>query len=149
RTRAVDRLRSLEQLRGATAKELGRIDRLTYEVEVSAGNVLVREGENSRGFFLIVTGRAAVTVAGVDRGALGRGMFCGETALLAGAPEPATVTALTSMQLRVASRQEFAQLSEVRPFARALLYTLAAQQRLVYDTVVAPLTVPPAEVCDF
>jgi CRP-like cAMP-binding protein len=132
RTGAIDRLRELRQLHGATNKELVRIDRLTYEVEVPAGHVITREGEQSRGFCLIVAGSAAVTVAGTDRGVLNSGMFFGETALLDGAPEPATVTALTPMKLRVASRREFALLSEVRAFARAMLQTLAAQQRVAY-----------------
>jgi CRP-like cAMP-binding protein len=133
RTGAVDRLRSLRQLQGATGKELARIDRLTYEVDIGAGEVITREGELSRGFCLIVSGHAVVTVAGREQRVLDPGMFFGETALLDGAPEPATVTALTPMAIRVANRQEFAQLSEVRPFARAMLYTLAAQQRRGYS----------------
>jgi CRP-like cAMP-binding protein len=133
RARAIDRLRSLPPLRGATDKELGRVDRLTYEAEISPGGVVTKEGESARGFFLIVSGRAIVTVAGLERDALERGMFFGETALLDGAPEPATVTALTPMRLRVANRREFAQLSQVRPMARALLEALAAQERRSFD----------------
>jgi len=53
------------------------------------------------------------------------------------------VTALTPMQLRVASPQEFDQLSDLRPFARAMLQTLAAQQRLAYDHSAARATAQP------
>ena len=44
RTRAIDHLRSLPPLRGATDTELARIDRLTCEVEVSPGSVVTQGG---------------------------------------------------------------------------------------------------------
>jgi len=146
RARALNHLRSLPPLRGATDMELARVDRLTYEADVSPGSVVTKEGESSRGFFLIVTGRALVTVAGLERDVLERGMFFGETALLDGAPEPATVTALTPMRLRVANRKEFTQLSQVRPLARAMLEMLAAQQRRSYVDGVARLTEQPTRI---
>jgi CRP-like cAMP-binding protein len=146
RARAIDDLRSLQLLRCATDKELSRIDRVTFRVEVVAGRVVIREGEHSRGFFLIVSGRSIVTVAGVEHGVLGPGMFFGETALLDGAPEPATVTALTPMRLRVASRDEFDELSEVRSFARAMLKTLVARQRRAYDEGSRRLVMQPMRI---
>jgi CRP-like cAMP-binding protein len=97
------------------------------------GDVVTREGDRPHGFVLIVSGRALVAVASVERGVLSTGMFFGETALSDGAPEPATVTALTPMRLRVATGREFAELSEVRPFARAFLKALAARQRLAFE----------------
>jgi CRP-like cAMP-binding protein len=48
-------------------------------------------------------------------------------------PEPATISALTPMRLRVATRLEFVQLVMMPPFARALVQTLAAYERLAYD----------------
>lgn len=132
-TPAIDRLRTLELLEAATAKELDRIDRMTCEVDVPAGRVVTEEGARSQGFFLIVSGCAAVTIAGLERSRLGPGAFFGEMALLDGTPEPATVTALTPMLLRVATPQEFADLREVRPLTRAILETLAARPRLALD----------------
>ncbi len=146
RTRAIDRLRTLSLLQGASGRELTRIDRLTYEVEVAARRVVTREGDRPGGFFLILSGSAAVTVSGHELGVLGRGMFFGETALVDGGPEPATVTALTRMQLRVASRKEFVQLSELRPVARAILQTLAVQQRRVYDDGCSRLSAAPSRI---
>lgn len=148
RTPAINRLRSLALLRSATDEELCRIDRLTCEIDVSAGRVVTKEGDRPRGFSLIVSGRAIVTVAGLVRDVLESGMFFGETALLDGAPEPATVTALTPMRLRVATRQEFAQLQVIRPVASAMLQTLAAQQRATYDGGCARLTAVPTRIVD-
>jgi CRP-like cAMP-binding protein len=127
---AIDRLRALPLLDGATEGDLDRIDRMMCEAEVQAGKVLIREGASPQGFFLILSGRAAVTIAGVDRVVLDPGMFFGEVALLDGAPEPATITALTPMLLRVATRDEFAQLTEVHPLTWAILQALAARPRL-------------------
>jgi CRP-like cAMP-binding protein len=138
----------LRLLRSATDEELGRIDRLTYEVDVPAGRMLTSEGERPRGFFLIVSGRAIVTVAGLVRDILDSGTFFGETALLDGAAEPATVTALTPMQLRVATGQEFAQLRVIPPVAYAMLKMLAAQQRATYNGRASRLTAQPAEISD-
>jgi len=133
RTRPIDRLRALPLLRGVGTKELARIDRLTDEVDIAEGRVVTREGERARGFFLIVSGRALVTVAGRERGMLDAGMFFGEAAVVDDAPEPATISALTPMRLRVATRHGFSQLVVMPPFARALLQSLAAYERLAYD----------------
>jgi CRP-like cAMP-binding protein len=142
---AIDRLRALPLLEAATDEELGHIDRMMCEVEISAGKAVTSEGDRPQGFFLIVSGSAAVTVAGLERGVLGAGMFFGETALLDGAPEPATVTAITPMLLRVATGEEFARLSEVRSLTWAILQTLAARQRLALGD--GPrLTAVPAEI---
>jgi CRP-like cAMP-binding protein len=64
---------------------------------------------------------------------LDTGMFFGEVALADDAPEPATISALTPMRLRVATRLAFVQLVVMPPFARALVQTLAAYERLAYD----------------
>jgi len=88
RAEASDRLRSLPLLKSATDEQLARVDRLTYEVEIAAGRVITRECAHAQGFFLIVSGRAMVTVAGVEHSVLDRGMFFGETALLDRRPEP-------------------------------------------------------------
>ena len=133
RRQVLDRLRTLPILRSATDTELVRIDRMMCEVDVSAGDVVTREGDRPRGFFLIVSGRAVVTVSAVERGVLGTGMFFGEIALVDHGPEPATVTALTPMRLRIATGREFAQLSEMRPFARAILQTMVARERLALE----------------
>ncbi len=69
---AIDRLRALELLEAATDTELRRIDRLTCEVEVPAGRVVTREGSRPQGFFLVVSGHAVVTAAGVERDVSGR-----------------------------------------------------------------------------
>jgi CRP-like cAMP-binding protein len=122
-------MRPVGPLCGATDKELARVDRLTYEFTAAPGTVLIAEGESSRGFFLIVSGRVEMSVAGLPCGELGPGMFFGETAMLDRGPEPATVTATVPSTLRVANRREFRELIQTPRIAHALLLTLSARQR--------------------
>jgi len=126
---AIERMRSVGSLYGATDKELALVDRLTYEFSASPGTVLIAEGESPRGFFLIISGRVEVTVAGLPRGELGPGLFFGETAMLDRGSEPATVTAVAPSTLRVANRREFRELIQLPRIAHAMLLTLSARQR--------------------
>ena len=145
RNPAIERIRSLRAVCGSTDRELARVDRLTYEVEAPAGAVLVTEGEPPRGFFLIVAGRASVSVGGISCGELGPGMFFGETAMLDRGPEPATVIARTPTVLRVANRREFRELAEIGPVAHSMLLTLASRQRQALRAGACRLT--PEPVC--
>jgi CRP-like cAMP-binding protein len=130
RNPAIERMRPLRALCGSTDRELAQIDRLTYELHAPAGAVLIKEGDSPSGFFLIVSGRAEVSVAGGRCGELGPGAFFGETAMLDRGPEPATVTALTPTVVRVASRREFRELAEIRSVAHTMLLTLVTRQRV-------------------
>lgn len=152
RNPAIERMQPLRALCGSTDKELARVDRLTYELEAPAGAVLIREGDSPSGFFLIVSGKAEVSVAGRRCGELGPGTFFGETAMLDRGPEPATVTALTPTVVRVASRREFRELAEIRSVAHTMLLTLVARQRLTLHngtcgSGVEPMTTEEASAC--
>ena len=131
---AIERMRPVGPLCGATDKELALVDRLTYEFTASPGTVLIAEGESPRGFFLIVSGRVEMTVSGRLCRELGPGMFFGETAMLDRGPEPATVTAVAPSTLRVANRREFRELIEMPRIAHAMLLTLSARQRTAPST---------------
>lgn len=102
-----DLLGSVSIFRGCSPKELGKIVSLTTEVEVEPGHVLCREGETGYDFFVILEGRAGVTMGGREIATLGPGHFFGEMALLDGGPRIATVTAATPMRLLALSRGEF------------------------------------------
>jgi CRP-like cAMP-binding protein len=144
RNPVIDRMRPLRAMCGSTDKELERVDRLTYEVSAPAGAVLVAEGEPSRGFFLIVSGVAQVSVGDASCGTLGTGTFFGETAMLDRGPEPATVIALTPMLLRVANRREFRELAELGPVGHTILRALAARQRVAFSRGGCRLFAEPA-----
>src|SRR5207237_787074 len=76
-------------------------------VEVTAGTEVIRQGDPGDRFYVIESGRFAVTVDGAAAGELGPGEFFGEIALLRNVPRTATVTAVTDGRLQALGREEF------------------------------------------
>jgi len=98
-----------------TRKELKAISKLVTPVSISAGKVLVREGDPGREFMIIAEGTATVKRNGRKVTTLGPGDFFGELAVLAGVPRTATVTADTDMVVEALNRQEFSALLDESP----------------------------------
>ena len=94
-----------------------------------AGATITREGEpgpSVLAFFVIVDGRATVTVGGEARGTLGPGDYFGEISLIEDVPRSATVTADTDLHCYALSAWEFRPLVESHPkIAWAMLKGLA------------------------
>jgi MFS family permease len=76
-------------------------------VPVSAGEVVLREGEDSDRFFVIESGLVEVTQGGVALRQEGPGEFFGEIGLLRDVPRTATVTAVEDTVLLALGRDEF------------------------------------------
>lgn len=74
---------------------------------VTAGEVVVREGEIGRRYYVVVSGRASASVAGRLLSQMGPGDGFGEIALLRDTPRTATVTAETDLVLLGISRGDF------------------------------------------
>ncbi len=115
-----------------TEKELKAVDKLTTEIAVPAGTVLAREGQIGHELVVIVSGTASVTRAGHEIAKVGPGDFQGEVSILDNGPRTATVTAITDMQILVASSQEFNALLDKSPvIARRMLPVLARRLRAI------------------
>ncbi|MGH7338440.1 MAG: Crp/Fnr family transcriptional regulator, partial [Myxococcota bacterium] len=100
------------------------------EVHAPHGEVLVREGDPGREFFLIASGSATVTSGGRKRATLVQGGFFGEMSLIDAGPRTATVTAASPMVLYVLDAREFAALLEESPTVmRKVLRSLAGRLR--------------------
>ncbi|MBI4260608.1 MAG: cyclic nucleotide-binding domain-containing protein [Actinobacteria bacterium] len=84
---------------GCSKRELRAIASAAKEVNHPAGKVLAREGDKGIGFFLIMDGRASVTIEGRKRTTLRAGDFFGEISLLDQGPRTATVTAETPVRM--------------------------------------------------
>jgi CRP-like cAMP-binding protein len=76
-------------------------------VPVAAGEVVVREGDESDRFFIVETGLVEVTQDGVVLRREGPGEFFGEIGLLRDVPRTATVTAVEDTVLQSLSREAF------------------------------------------
>ena len=86
------------------ADALGRLADTAHERQVSAGTILVDEGDTGRSLFIVLEGFLEVSVADDQAGRLvvnrlAAGAFFGEFSLLTGAPRSARVTAKTDCVL--------------------------------------------------
>jgi CRP/FNR family cyclic AMP-dependent transcriptional regulator len=131
-------LKSIWMFSGCTGSELRKIRSSLDEVEVAKGKVLVEEGTVGLEFFIIVTGRAAVTRNGKKVAGLGPGDHFGEMALLDRHPRSASVVSETDMDLLVLSQRQFNGLLNLVPtIARKMLAAMANRLRevdaLAYD----------------
>ena len=124
-------LRGVSLFSGCSTRELDRIASITTPIAAEPGQVLTREGETGREFFVVVDGEATASIGDRLIATLGAGSFFGELALLDGGPRTATVTATGPMRLLVLNRMEFWQLIEstIPSVARKILTTIGTRLR--------------------
>ena len=88
-------------------KELEFLITRTDEVDVRAGQTLIKQGSPGDTFYLLLDGEATVKVDGHDRPPLGHGSFFGEISILDRGPATATVVTTTPGRLMVMSHAQF------------------------------------------
>lgn len=86
-------LARLPLLAGVPEEDLRHIADRAHLVSFSAGEVIVREGEEGLGFYLIVSGAGRVVKGDAEIARLRGGDFFGEESLLEWSPRTATVLA--------------------------------------------------------
>jgi len=101
-----------ELFRGLAADELARLERASHPRHYDAGAVIVREGEGGIAFFVVTSGKVAVTRAGSDGQqkelrTIGAGGSFGEMALFSDRPRAGTVTAVEPTDCLALHRLEF------------------------------------------
>ena len=130
KNRKIEALAEVLLFSGCNKKELASIASLATEVDVPSGKILAKEGSAGREFYVILDGKASVSIGGRDVATLGPGDFFGEMALLDQGPRVATVTAVTPMEVAVLDPREFSTLVEEHPgVARKILRGLAQRLR--------------------
>jgi CRP-like cAMP-binding protein len=92
---------------GCSRKDLEFLITRTDEVDVPAGQTLIKQGSPGDTFYLLLDGQATVQVNGRDRPALGPGSFFGEISILDRGPATATVVTTTPGRLMVMSHAQF------------------------------------------
>ncbi|GAC1663530.1 MAG: hypothetical protein NVS9B8_02690 [Candidatus Limnocylindrales bacterium] len=117
-------------LAGLGRREIEEVGRLVEEIDVPAGQVLMREGETGREFFVLVEGSVAIDRGGSRVRTMTPGDFFGEIALLAEGPRTATATTETASKVLVLGHREFHSLMDQFPAIRmCVLEALAARLR--------------------
>jgi MFS family permease len=112
-------LRRMSIFAPLSAPAMERIMANLASLEVPAGHVLIREGDEGDRFYVIVEGTVAVSQGGrhiADRAA---GDHLGEIALLRDVPRTATVTATTPLRLLALDRAPFLEAVTGHPQSRA------------------------------
>lgn len=133
----VDLIKSVSLFSGMGRRELEQVAQLMDEVDVPAGKVLMRQGENGNEMFVIAKGRVSVERNGKVISERGPGSAMGEVALLSEGPRTATVTTLEPSTLLYAGHREFHSLMEEHPSLRlCILEGLAGKIRLLDEASV-------------
>ena len=126
----LERLAQVPVFRALSPAQLRTLAAQADVVGVAAGAVLLREGEDGRECFVLLSGEVSVTVDGTEVAVLGDGAVFGELALIDPAPRDATVTTLSPVEVLVISAQRFAPLlDEVPQLARQIMVGLARRLR--------------------
>jgi CRP/FNR family transcriptional regulator, cyclic AMP receptor protein len=132
----VELLQDVSLFSGCSKSELARIAALTTELAAGPGQVLTKQGDIGREFFVIVEGTATASRKGKQLAKFGPGSFFGELALLDGGERTATVVADSQMRLLVLSQQEFANLYFLVPtVARKIIAELGSRLRHTYEVL--------------
>jgi CRP/FNR family cyclic AMP-dependent transcriptional regulator len=118
--------------------EVGQIARLFKQRRFSEGETVIREESGGAAFFLIDSGRATVSLGGVELATLQEGDYFGEIALIDGGPRSATITALSELVCFGLTYWDFRPLVQANGLIGwALLQSMSkelrtAQQKLVF-----------------
>ena len=114
----VDLIASVSLFKGLGRKELEQIAQLVDEVDVPAGQVLMRQGETGHEMFIVADGKVGIDRDGKRIAERGPGSSIGEISLLSKGPRTATVTVLEPSRLLVAAQREFHALMDDHPTIR-------------------------------
>jgi CRP-like cAMP-binding protein len=127
---STDTLEQVPLLEELTKRDRQRLAQSMKERTFASGQEIVVEGRRGVGFFIILEGKAAVTIGGKLIQVLGPGDYFGEMALLDGGERTATIT--SDGELRCATMTSWAFKSfviENPKVAWAMLQALAQRVR--------------------
>lgn len=130
-TSTMDALLKVPMFRDLDKHTLARVEKMARERTFAPGEVIVKEGDEGVGFFLVTEGSVEVSKDGAELTKLGAGEFFGEMALLDNFRRSATVKALTPTRTLAMLRSDF--ISELRANADLAVEMLVFMSRRVRD----------------
>ena len=87
----LEHLRNVSLFQGCSTKELEKIAKASDEITMSAGTLIVDQGQTGREAFIVLSGSVVVRRNGKKVGSFGPGTVVGELSLLDHGPRTATV----------------------------------------------------------
>jgi CRP/FNR family transcriptional regulator, cyclic AMP receptor protein len=127
---SADTLEQVPLLEELTKRDRQRLAQSLKERTFKSGQEIVVEGRTGVGFFIILEGKAAVTIGGKLVQVLGPGDYFGEMALLDGGARTATITSDGELRCATMTSWGFKSFVMDNPkVAWALLQTLAQRLR--------------------
>lgn len=126
----LDHLRNVPLFGSLSKKELERIARSGDEITMTAGTLLVDQGQTGREAFVIMDGSVTVKRNGRKIATLGPGAIVGELSLLDHGPRTATAVCDTECTLFVIDQRHFvAVLDDIPSIGHKMLALLAGRIR--------------------
>ncbi len=116
---------------GFTPAELEAVADLGQRCDVSAGTILLDQGDYGSRCYVLVSGTATVSIRGEFVTSVGPGTMVGEMALIEHRPRNATVIAETDMALVSYDTAEFRKLLDASPTAAERVNALLAARLAV------------------
>jgi CRP-like cAMP-binding protein len=124
----VELIKGVPLFAGLSKSQLASVAQLADEVNVTAGDELIAEGDRGRQFFVLVDGTADVRRKGRKVNTMKQGDFFGEIALVADRPTTASVTATQPSRLLVITARGFRQLLRESPDVQLKVLQALAQR---------------------
>ena len=126
----LDTLRETSLFSGCSTKELEKVVKATDEIRMTAGTLIVDQGQTGREAFVILDGEVEVKRNGRKIATLGPGSVVGELSLLDHGPRTATAICATDCTLLVVDQRRFLGVIDTVPaLSHKLLASLAARIR--------------------
>ncbi len=132
-------LRRTDLFNGMDEAQVQALLKLGQEIQLESGQVILREGEGSKGLFVLLEGQLEVSKEIAGRATLldfiAPGSFVGEISLLTHLPSSATVHAVSPSRVLLFPRELFDDSLDASPILRAILRTMAQRLRATEATV--------------
>jgi NTE family protein len=120
------RLQGIRLFKNADSTAIAHLASVADEVDVKAGNHLIKEGHNHHELYVIEHGTAAVFIEGTEVAEIPEGELVGEMGYFVRHPASATVTAKTDLVVLVIPFSRFEQVLEENPaLVRSMLNEFA------------------------
>jgi CRP-like cAMP-binding protein len=102
-----DMLKKVPIFSELSRRDLERLSRLMVPRTVKAGEVIIKEGDQAAGFFVVTKGKLEAVKGDAPLATYGPGDFFGEMALFEGFPRSATVRAVEDSECLAMTRWDF------------------------------------------